>query len=711
MPKKYIHKSRGKTLQYPRGDLEKAVKAVESGAMSIGKASELHHVPKSTIADRVSGRFDLNAKPGRKPALPRVVEDKIVETVKLAAKSGVGVSRKNLLKRTGTLCKRLTIEMPMFKKGVPGIAWWEGLKKRYPELTIRKPEKLGTNRARALNGPITTSYFDYLGSLLDELNLKEQPARIWNADETRLRFEHDPVKVITEKGIKNVVGKTSEDRTNITILACGNAAGKIIPPLVIVKGKTSASLHGYNTVAAPPNTKWAFSDKGWMNDTMGEMWFRDLFLPECGPERPQLLIMDGHSSHETLGILEMAREENIHILCLPPHCTHFLQPLDRTVFRPFKNYYDEACSDYLSENSLNAVTKFSFPELFRQAFEASMTKSNLKNGFKTCGIYPFYSQCLPDHALAPSMPTDRPVLQSAENQEPVPSNSTSSDNTSPDLPTDRPILQSADNQEPSSRDYPFNSQCLPDHALAPSMPTDRPVLQSAENQEPVPSNSTSSDNTSPDLPTDRPILQSADNQEPSTSSNDVPPVSSTEVAESGDGINALKFLASTSILMQEQQQLEGAQDVSFNLEDPAQLLDLINQGLIDIIPCDTSIDGATIFTQTREGIDSSDLNFNSKEEEMPLVTPEVPISSSGDCADWNFEINNLFLPQTPSPTEKQIKKKKINSNHRLLTSSEIIQEKKEAAEKKIKKEAEKLLRLTKRQEKSRKNTGKIVVLK
>ena len=649
MPKNYIHKSRGKTLQYPRGDLEKAVKAVESGAMSIRKASELHHVPKSTIADRVSGRFDLNAKPGRKPALPRVVEDKIVETVKLAAKSGMGVSRKNLLKRTGTLCKRLKIETPMFKKGVPGNAWWEGLKKRYPELTIRKPEKLGTNRARALNGPITTSYFDYLCSLLDELNLKEQPARIWNADETGLRFEHDPVKVITEKGIKNVVGKTSEDRTNITILACGNAAGKIISPLVIVKGKTSASLHGYNTVAAPPNTKWAFSDKGWMNDTMGEMWFRDLFLPECGPERPQLLIMDGHSSHETLGILEMAREENIHILCLPPHCTHFLQPLDRTVFGPFKNYYDEACSDYLSENSLNAVTKFSFPGLFRQAFEASMTESNLKNGFKTCGI------------------------------------------------------------------YPFNSQCLPDHALAPSMPTDRPVLQSAENQEPVPSNSTSSDNTSPDLPTDRPIPQSADNQEPSTSSNDVPPVSSTEVAESGDGLNALELLASTSILMQEQQQLEGAQDVSFNLEDPAQLLDLINQGLIDIIPCDTSTDGATIFTQTREGIDSSDLNINSKEEEMPLVTPEVtpevPISSSGDCADWNFEINNLFLPQTPSPTEKQIKKKKINSNHRLLTSSEIIQEKKEAAEKKIKKEAEKLLRLTKRQEKSRKNIGKIVVLK
>ena len=74
--------------------------------------------------------------------------------------------KKDLLEPTGTLCKKLNIEMPMFKKGVPGKTWWEGLKKRYPELTRQKPEKLGTNRAHALNGTATSSYFDYLGSLL-----------------------------------------------------------------------------------------------------------------------------------------------------------------------------------------------------------------------------------------------------------------------------------------------------------------------------------------------------------------------------------------------------------------------------------------------------------------------------------------------------------------------------------------------------------------
>ena len=73
------------------------VKAV-SGAMSIRIAAELYHVQKSTIADSVCGRFDLNAEPGRawkKPALPKLVDDTIAETVKLAAKSDIGVYKKN----------------------------------------------------------------------------------------------------------------------------------------------------------------------------------------------------------------------------------------------------------------------------------------------------------------------------------------------------------------------------------------------------------------------------------------------------------------------------------------------------------------------------------------------------------------------------------------------------------------------------------------
>ena len=49
---------RGKILKYNRQDLENAVKAVETGD-SIRQASAKYGIPRSTIGDRISGRFDI----------------------------------------------------------------------------------------------------------------------------------------------------------------------------------------------------------------------------------------------------------------------------------------------------------------------------------------------------------------------------------------------------------------------------------------------------------------------------------------------------------------------------------------------------------------------------------------------------------------------------------------------------------------------------
>lgn len=60
MPKKYIYKKRGKTQNYEKNSLEKTVAAVKKGELSIRKASELFNVPKFTIGDRISGKYEGN---------------------------------------------------------------------------------------------------------------------------------------------------------------------------------------------------------------------------------------------------------------------------------------------------------------------------------------------------------------------------------------------------------------------------------------------------------------------------------------------------------------------------------------------------------------------------------------------------------------------------------------------------------------------------
>lgn len=222
-------------------------------------------------------------------------------------------------------------------------------------------------------------------------------------------FEHDPVKAVAAKGEKNLHRRTCSRSTNITIMACVNAAGVQMPPMFVVKGKTPKSLYRFNTQVAPQGSMWTFQTNGWMDDSISERWFNDIFLKNCGPERPQQLILDGHSSHETLGILMKAMEENIHILALPPHTTHALQPLDKTVFGPLNRAYNNACSQFLQENPLNYVNKWSFPGLFAQAWEKGVTPANIESGFRSCGIYPLNSGIIPDTAFGPSEPTDVPL--------------------------------------------------------------------------------------------------------------------------------------------------------------------------------------------------------------------------------------------------------------------------------------------------------------
>ena len=243
-----------------------------------------------------------------------------------------------------------------------------------------------------MNPVVVHKYFNDLETEIEDLNLKDKPDCIWNCDETGRSFEHNPERVISEKKARNVVSKTGNNRSNVTIMACVNAMGRRMPPMFVVKGKTSASLHGFNTEAAPEDSIWTFEENGWMNDTIGEKWFRNVFLKNCGDQRPLLLILDGQSSHEYLAILDCALANNVLILSLPPHTTHSLQPLDRSLFGPFSAAYNAACSEFMSENVLNMVKKRSFPGLIKIAWEKSFTEQNIRNGFEACGIYPLNRQ-------------------------------------------------------------------------------------------------------------------------------------------------------------------------------------------------------------------------------------------------------------------------------------------------------------------------------
>jgi len=65
------------------------------------------------------------------------------------------------------------------------------------------------------------------------------------------------------------------------------------------------------------------------------------------PQSPALLLLDNHESHLSIAVLDYAKTNGVVMLSFPPHCSHRLQPLDRTVFGPFKKFYNVALKDLL----------------------------------------------------------------------------------------------------------------------------------------------------------------------------------------------------------------------------------------------------------------------------------------------------------------------------------------------------------------------------
>lgn len=271
------------------------------------------------------------------------------------------------------MVKTLGIRTP-FRNGQPGKDWFIGLKRRHPDFVTRKPEATSTPRLNSLNHLVMQDYFSKLGDTLAKLQSETKVHAIWNMDETNFRLEHAPTMVCARKGSKVLPARTATSKESVSVVATVNAAGQYMPPMIIIKGKTYRSRNSWNVQDSPSRTHWAYQKNAYMTEALGVEWFEKVFLQYCGLARPQVLILDGHGSHTTLEMIEIARANNIQLVALPPHSTHLLQPLDRGVFKSLKTHYNNCCSRFMSESPFNNINHQTWPKLFTEAFTLSFSQ-------------------------------------------------------------------------------------------------------------------------------------------------------------------------------------------------------------------------------------------------------------------------------------------------------------------------------------------------
>lgn len=125
MPKPYKRKKE----PYNNKRMQEAVSAVLKGTYSIRKAADIINVNKSTLQDTMKKKFKNPGKPGRRTPIPPEIEEKIANALKEASRQGMGISRRQLLRRVGTLCKKMKLEAGQFNQKIPGKDWFAGFLK------------------------------------------------------------------------------------------------------------------------------------------------------------------------------------------------------------------------------------------------------------------------------------------------------------------------------------------------------------------------------------------------------------------------------------------------------------------------------------------------------------------------------------------------------------------------------------------------------
>ncbi|KAF7573919.1 hypothetical protein PtrM4_055420 [Pyrenophora tritici-repentis] len=184
------------------------------------------------------------------------------------------------------------------------------------------------------------------------------------------------------------------NREWVTLIAAISAAGWLVPPFLIFAGQYHLSAW-YEEAEIPRDWAIAVSDNGWTNNELGVEWLKHFNAHtqarSIGARR--LLIVDGHKSHQSLAFQELCKENNIYTLCMPPHSSHLLQPLDVGCFSPLKRAYSREVES-LMRNHINHITKLEFLPAFKIAFNRAFTPANICSAFRGAGLVPLQPEAV-----------------------------------------------------------------------------------------------------------------------------------------------------------------------------------------------------------------------------------------------------------------------------------------------------------------------------
>jgi hypothetical protein len=363
-------------------DVQLAISAIHtSEILAVSRAASAYNVVESTLRNRRAGKpARRDCKPNSKK-LTQLEEEVIVRYILDLDTRGFAptyaavrdMADKLLAARGG---------------GHVGVHWPRNFVKRTSSLTTRFNRAYDRQRALCEDPVLIRSWFELVEQTKAKYGILDED--VYNFDEAGFMMGKITTQLVVtgleRRGRPKAVQPGNREWT--TVIQGINAAGWAIPPFLVFAGQYHLSAW-YEEEDIPRDWAIAVSDNGWTTNELGVEWLKHFIKHTDGKVvgAHRLLILDGHESHHSLQFQELCKENNIYTLCMPPHSSHLLQPLDVGCFSPLKRAYSREI-EALIRHHINHITKLEFLPAFKAAFTRSFTSANICSAFQGAGLVP-----------------------------------------------------------------------------------------------------------------------------------------------------------------------------------------------------------------------------------------------------------------------------------------------------------------------------------
>lgn len=366
--------------QYTKSQLEDATARVINGekGTAISKQCAISYSTLMKYVALVKSKQEIVIhRRGPKPVLSEPAELCIYEWIVGMQSMGCPVEPDDILTKANAVAATLN-------RARVGAGWYRRFLSRHPQLAVRTAQVISRARNEAsLIGVMTLCWT--MAKVVIENGLDVQ--RVFNVDETAFLTRNKSRRVVAVKGSKNVWSKSATANFHLSIVACGSAAGVVIPPMFILPGERVSCnvLDACEVVDATVTT----TNTGFINGFIFKRWLRwfNGHIPDS-IQRPVVLVMDGYRCHYSEDLVTVAHELGILLVCLPANATHLLQPLDVSVFSSFKKHVKKEVKSLMISNGLPTISKADAIKIGSIAWNNCNFSANIASGFQSTGLFP-----------------------------------------------------------------------------------------------------------------------------------------------------------------------------------------------------------------------------------------------------------------------------------------------------------------------------------